>query len=277
MTTVESIDRAERGVESVARALDLLDALADREYGLVELGRATGLRPSTTHRLLATLLRHGYVRRNVDTGKYALGLRPLRLASGLARDTEELLTTIRPFLKRIHQVTHETTHLFLGQGFSVVLLEQLLSTDANDLATALGAHLPSHATAAGKAVHAHTEPQIIADLLSTAQLYPHTQRTLTGPSELLQEFTTIRKRGFAVSDGEFRNGMICIASPVFDQHSRVIGAIGTTHMETGYTCGASVAEVGELVSMTARDASKALGFDETAPESHSSTLEQFAV
>ena len=50
-------------IQSVARALDLLEALSEDPLGLVDLGRRTGLQPSTTHRMLATLKARGYVER----------------------------------------------------------------------------------------------------------------------------------------------------------------------------------------------------------------------
>ena len=49
--------RGNDGVQSVERALELLEALADpgEARGVSELGRATGLPVATIHRLLATM------------------------------------------------------------------------------------------------------------------------------------------------------------------------------------------------------------------------------
>ena len=48
-------------VQSLDRALDLLEALASaEELGVSELAARTGLVPSTAHRLLATLVARGY-------------------------------------------------------------------------------------------------------------------------------------------------------------------------------------------------------------------------
>ncbi len=54
------------GVQSVARALQLLEALTSTPdgFGVSELAQATGLAPATIHRLLATLVSGGYVRQD---------------------------------------------------------------------------------------------------------------------------------------------------------------------------------------------------------------------
>jgi len=58
--------RAGDGVQSVERALELLEALAEpgEAKGVSELARATGLPVATIHRLLATMVSRGYVRQD---------------------------------------------------------------------------------------------------------------------------------------------------------------------------------------------------------------------
>ena len=62
-------------MQSVARSLEILESLAgERELGLVEIAARTGLRPSTAHRLLATLVARGYAVQSRPSGRYMLGL-----------------------------------------------------------------------------------------------------------------------------------------------------------------------------------------------------------
>jgi IclR family acetate operon transcriptional repressor len=66
--------RAPGAVQSVDRAVDLLEALAhaDGPVGVGELAAVTGLPQGTAHRLLRTLQNRGYVR-NDTSRKYSLG------------------------------------------------------------------------------------------------------------------------------------------------------------------------------------------------------------
>src|ERR1700682_3968362 len=76
--------RARRSVQSVDRALDLLEALsaAAGEGRIPSLAARTGLHVSTVHRLLATLLRRGYVRQNPETSRYYAGAKLAALGGG---------------------------------------------------------------------------------------------------------------------------------------------------------------------------------------------------
>lgn len=59
-------------VQSVHRALDLLEAIARQgEYGVTELAQACDLKTSTTHNLLKTMTKRGYLL--ASDGRYRLG------------------------------------------------------------------------------------------------------------------------------------------------------------------------------------------------------------
>jgi IclR family acetate operon transcriptional repressor len=104
--------RSRRSVQSVDRALDLLEALAgaDGEVSITALSARTKLHVSTVHRLLATLLRRGYVRQNPDTSRYYAGAKVATLAEGRSR-YNELRLAARPLLLGLVEVTRETANL----------------------------------------------------------------------------------------------------------------------------------------------------------------------
>lgn len=68
------------GVQSLQRAFDLLERLADAggEASLSELAATSGLPLPTIHRLIRTLVTLGYVRQNSNR-RYTLGSRLIRL------------------------------------------------------------------------------------------------------------------------------------------------------------------------------------------------------
>lgn len=69
-------------IQVITRLSMILDALAahDEPVSLKTLSDATGLHPSTTFRILASLIEHGFVERSV-AGHYRLGVRLLQLGS----------------------------------------------------------------------------------------------------------------------------------------------------------------------------------------------------
>src|SRR5690606_17064556 len=73
-------------IQVLERATRLLDVLASHSepVALKDLAAATGLRTSTTHRILNDLVAGRYVDR-VDSGMYQLGMRLLELGSLVKR------------------------------------------------------------------------------------------------------------------------------------------------------------------------------------------------
>ena len=64
-------------VQSIDRALNLLEILSDHDkgLGLIDLSERSGLSKSTVHRLLNTLSENGYVKQNEESGKYLLTMK----------------------------------------------------------------------------------------------------------------------------------------------------------------------------------------------------------
>ena len=88
--------RSPESVQSVDRAVDLLEALAGFEgpVGVGELAAATALLQGTAHRLLRSLQARGYVR-NDTSRKYALGAAAFLLGDAAQRS---LARSARPRL-----------------------------------------------------------------------------------------------------------------------------------------------------------------------------------
>ncbi len=209
------VKRTRRSVQSVDRALDLLEALAaaDGEVSITALAARTGLHVSTVHRLLATLLRRGYVRQNPETSRYYAGAKLATLAEGRSR-FGELRLRARPILRAIAEQTRESTNLVVLDDVMAVYIESIPSSQVVRLFTQVGNRVPLHATGAGKVLLAAL-PQARRDtLLDRLELRPYTAHTLVDPAALRRALDEARERGFAIDDEEYDEGVRCVAVPV---------------------------------------------------------------
>jgi DNA-binding IclR family transcriptional regulator len=225
-------------VQSVDRALDLLEALTDREEsGLVELAGRAGLRPSTAHRLLGTLVSRGYVVQSRDTGRYVLSYRVLELAGHVEQRTSRLRAVARPYLERARKVSGETANLVVLDDEDVVYVDQVEGPGAVRLFMEPGRKLPAHTTGAGKALLA-------------------LRREWDLPAG---ELARIRRRGFAIDDSEHEEGVACVAAPVFDHSGAAVAAISVSG-PAGRMHAIGLAELGELLVILTTELSNELGF-----------------
>jgi DNA-binding IclR family transcriptional regulator len=250
-------------VQSVARCLDLLEALAaPGELGLVEIAKRTGLQPSTAHRLLATLTERGYTLQSEETGRYLLGYKLLELASFVNARTTHLRALARPYLASVQRVTGETANLTVFEPPDVVFLDQVEGTRSVRMFTQVGLAVPAHTSASGKAILAYQAPEVI-DALILGGLPRLTAHTITAADELRKELGRIRRRGYAIDNEEHEEGVSCVSAPIVDFEGNVRAAISVS-APTQRIHGADIKELGELITGRAAEVSRALGY-ESAP------------
>jgi len=209
-------------VQSVARSLEILEALAgDQELGLVEVANRTHLQPSTVHRLLATLVARGYAVRNNASGRYALGYKIAELAG----DRHDRLRAIaRPHLAIVQRETGETANLSVLAPPNAIYIDQVDGTRAVRMLARIGAAVPAHASAAGKAMLAHSP----AERLAALPLPALTPRTITTLGALERELEAIRARGYARDDEEHETGVGCVAAPILDHREHAVAALSVS-------------------------------------------------
>ena len=108
------------GTRSVDRALALLSLVCDRgAMGLVEVSNAAGLAPSTSTRLLRTLVSNGFLRRDA-AGLYSPGSRMIQLgAQALSRDS--LVPLCRAAMEDLVANTGESVYLSMRAGADTAL------------------------------------------------------------------------------------------------------------------------------------------------------------
>src|SRR5437773_114636 len=111
------------GVQSIARAFDLLEMMADLGgiVSLSQLASRSGLPLPTIHRLMRTLLDLGYLRQE-PSREYALGPRLVRLGESASR---LLATWATPHLQRLVDAIGESANMAMMDGHQVVYTAQV--------------------------------------------------------------------------------------------------------------------------------------------------------
>jgi DNA-binding IclR family transcriptional regulator len=217
---------AKRGtIQSVDRAARILEALASgpRRLGVSELAARLDLSRPTVHGLLQTLQAHGFVEQDRDSDKYQLGAGLLQLGNSYL-DLNELRGRSIVHAERLAARADAAVRVGVMHGSSVVVVHHVFRPDATLQILEVGAQLPVHASALGKAILAYAPSGLVEDLL--AEPLPRlTGRTLTERA-LRDELEQVRERGYARERDEAVLGEASIAAPIFDHAGHPVGAIG---------------------------------------------------
>ncbi len=198
--------QAERySIGAVENALTLLGAIADRDVlGLGDAAEIAGVSKSTAYRLLATLEVAGLAERLPELG-YRAGVEAIRWASRLLAGLD-VRTVALPSLRQLRQETGETVNLALLRETSLVYVEILESPAAFRMADVPGSTVPIHATALGKAVAVHLEPQLLATILGPEPYERFTARTPTTWQAFNASLGPTRATGYGVDMEEVSVG-----------------------------------------------------------------------
>ncbi|MDW7649946.1 MAG: IclR family transcriptional regulator [Bacillota bacterium] len=224
-------------VQAVERALKILIVLAETgtPLTLTQIRDQASLNISTAHRLLHTLMNDGFISQDKDTGKYMLGLRTFEVGHA-ALYSMDIRTTARPFLQELVDRCNETTNLAILDQDEVVYIDQIESLNMIKIFARVGSRGPAHCTGAGKALLAHlTEREVERFLQNKMPLGYYTEYTILDPVKFKEEMARIRKKGFALDNGELEEGVRCVAVPVWDFENKAIAAISVSGPDTRLT------------------------------------------
>jgi IclR family acetate operon transcriptional repressor len=213
-------------VESADRVLRILQSFAphERDVSLGDIAERVELPKSSVHRLLMTLIAHGFVERDDSTRRYRLGIKLFELGSAAIHE-RGLHGAAQPALEELSRITGETCHLAVLSGTEAVYVYKVDGPSSIIMSSRVGGRAPVHATSIGKVLTAWGSPEVIA-LVRKAPMKASTRHTITSVRAFDEELVKVRADGYALDLEEFEVGLRCIAAPVRDQSTRVIAALG---------------------------------------------------
>ena len=253
---------AEKGIQVIDRAFDILELLADERDGLgvTDIATRTGLNKSTVHRILSALGERGYVEGN-GKGVYRNGLKLVDLAS-VHLNRVELKTEARPYLRELTARMNLTTHLAILDGMDAVYIDKVAVESNLRLYSQIGRRIPAHCSALGKCLLSGLPDGELAARLANHPFERFTPTTPADAAELVRQIETVREKGYAVDNAEHEPDIRCIAAPVRDYRGKVVAAVSMTGPAL-LVEPAREAEIAGWVMGAARDISRRLGWRHT--------------
>jgi IclR family KDG regulon transcriptional repressor len=253
-------DPQEYNVRAVERALQILECF-DGEHpdrGVSEIAQEVGLHKATAHRIMTTLLNFGYLERTADEQRYRLGVHLADLGSKVFRRMDVRREAL-PLMAQIVEHWDETCDLGLFDQGQVFYIEVLQGSHTLTIAAAVGQRLPAHCTASGKLFLAHLPPRELDALLSQP-LAAYTDKTVTGPDMLRQQFEAIRQQGYGCDDEEFEAGIRAVSAPIRNHEGKIVAAMSVPGPTSRMTLD-RVAEIAEALKGATQAVSRRLGWN----------------
>lgn len=256
-TATRDADSRSGCVQSLVRALALLDELAEHDAGLTltEAARRVELPRSTAHRLLTTMESMRYVAFDSASSHWTVGVRAFAVGGAVEED-RDIGRLARPILQSLLVGARATASVAAPAGRDIRCVARACATDDRTLPGGPGERLPIHTTALGKVIMAHWSE---TELETFLQGVTSAGRGGVDPAALRAELQVIRRRGYAIDDGQMRRDVRSVAAAVFDRRGQVRAAIAVSApMERAPD--ARLPMLGAMVQASARQMSEGFGF-----------------
>jgi IclR family transcriptional regulator, KDG regulon repressor len=216
-------------VQTIERASKILDLVAHSSQGVSirDLSDVLKLPKGTVHRLLLSLAYFGYIKQDVKTKRYLLGLKLLELGN-LIINQLDLRKLAEPLLKELVEDTRETVHMVIIDNNEVVYIDKIEteeSTGGLKMASMVGSRNPAHCSAVGKVLLSYSSEEEINNLIQEKGLSRKTSHTITDPLQLKEQLLIVRNQGYAIDDEENEEGIRCVAAPIFNDKGKAVSAI----------------------------------------------------
>lgn len=210
-------------IKSDETLLSILNSLKESHTaGITELSEELDLAKSTVHKHLATLQKHGFVKRVNE--RYQLGFKFLDYGIAVRNSTDAFLVG-KDKIDKLAASIDERVYLIVEEnGLALIVYVNPDEARPKDYAR-LGQTKYLHQTSAGKAILAHLSENRIEEIIEQHGLPSATENSIQNRTTLSEELETIRERGYAVNQEESIKGLSGVATSIFDQNDEILGAV----------------------------------------------------
>ena len=219
--------KIEEKINRICLLIDILTRIAhaDTSFGVSELGREFSKNKVYVHRLLSSLESTGWVTKDRDSQKYKVGNELFNFA--LLLTSRFYLSKIAlPYLYELSSITNETTSLSVRVGYERVLVQRLPSLHDKSQPGVLGQRYPLWLATTGKSMAAFLSDTEIDELVNIMRReMPAFNGLPFNTEQFRNELKEIRKRGYAMSVGDYRPDVCVLAAPIYGQNKAVIGSL----------------------------------------------------
>ncbi|MBS4214181.1 MULTISPECIES: IclR family transcriptional regulator [Neobacillus] len=214
-------------IDNAVKILEYLMKESPKGKSVSEISNAVALNPSTSFRILHSLLKFNMVSYSEKDKAFKLGFY-LTLLGQKASDLIDL-QKVQVFLEKASLLTNQTCIFSQRYGDDkVIYLAKQESTKDFRINVNLGQIRPMTTTSTGKCFLAFlNEEEVDAIIDYTGGLKKVTEYTVDTITELKNQLRIIRSNGYAIASQETFLGVCGVAAPVFDGNNDIRYVLST--------------------------------------------------
>lgn len=248
---------------SLERALQIMIAFNDERkvLTLAQLSESLSLPRATVLRLCSTLVKYDFLRQDLETKRYSLGLKLFELGS-IVFYSFSLRKISSPYLSQLHTEIGLTIFLAILDNDEVLYVDKRENPkNPISFTSKFGTRRPSYWGMMGPVLMADLSDGEIKRLLKKHPLMATAKKSITKNEEFLDWIHGIRKQGYAIDIETALEGIGGAAAPIRDFTGNVVASIGVAFIASSVNS-KDLKRIVKEVTGTALAISKEMGYIE---------------
>lgn len=206
-------------VQTLGKALDILNYIKEHPSAegvtISEISRELGIVKSGVHRMLDTLMAYKFVEKSsASSTSYRLGWGLYQAGNAVPKQHILSGSSYIMIMEKLCKSFLETINLGLVNSGETIIIHQIEPNRMLRTNTQVGEREPLYCTAIGKIFLSNMSEKELKEYFEAVFPEKKTDKTITEYSKMVEEIKEIRKKGYAVDNEEYVEGMICIAMPI---------------------------------------------------------------
>lgn len=212
-------------VTMVERSCAIMDELYNSHtaIGITEISKKLKLPKATTYRIIITLIKSGFIEKDIKTDKYMLGKIFVKYGDKVKSELN-IHNMCEPFMEELALEVGETINLSISHENAVLYLKRV-EGEATALVSKLISISPYYCSSTGKILLAYKTDKEVRKYFKETKIIRRTINTIKTPEEFYKERAQILKDGYAFDNEEYDYGLYCVGTPIFNTKGDVIAAI----------------------------------------------------
>jgi IclR family KDG regulon transcriptional repressor len=212
----------------IVRAIMIMEtvALAQESVGVRQIGKMTGIHPTTVFRIARTLCKYGWLVQHADS-QYSIGMSAYWVGCqfNLNNDLKEISLYT---MQQLSDSTQQPVNLMVRQDNMSLLIQQTHSKNVFSSMSMIGRKMPLYITGCGKVLLSGLTETMLGLIADSFNYHQYTLNTIHDRDKLLQQIKLVRETGLAKDDQEAIWGTCCIAVPIYDELGVIIAALSVS-------------------------------------------------
>lgn len=214
---------SEYNIKVIIDAYKVINLIASNDsLTLTEISVKLNINKTRLFRILSTLVNLALIEQ-VDMN-YFLGWKLFELGQKVL-PSRGFKTNTHQIIEKLRNIVSETVNLGILVNDKVLFIDISESNHNLNASFKVGTLLPSHLTSLGKAILSTWDSKEVIDLYLNRPFERFTPNSISDVQSLIIQLNDFNKKGWAIDDEEYSEGIRCIAVPIKNHENKAIAAL----------------------------------------------------